>query len=197
MGDYIILSAVEQESKSDSWQANLIASKGINLWNGVVNLRTLYLNSDASMLQNGIMTDYNSQMLNVRAGLDFSFWKDMHLRYSLTFNQNRIKIQSMDYSQKIDGWKQDFSIVLPIRPFTIDLRGEYYHNEITSGNYKDFFLADIKASYKSRRLDLTLSLNNLLNRDTYSYVITSDLTSSTSTNCIRGRELLLTAYYKL
>ena len=197
VGDYIILSAIEQESKSRSWQANLIASKGINLWNGVVNLRTLYLNSDASMLQNGIMTDYNSQMLNVRAGLDFSFWKDMHLRYGLTFNQSRMEIQSMDYSQKIDGWKQDLSIIIPVSPFTIDLRGEYYRNEITSGNYKDFFLADIKASYKSKRLDLTLSLNNLLNRDTYSYVITSDLTSSTSTNCIRGRELLLTAYYKL
>ena len=197
VGDYIILSAIEQESKSDSWQANLIASKGINLWNGVVNLRTLYLNSDASMLQNGIMTDYNSQMLNVRAGLDFSFWKDMHLRYSLTFNQSRMQIQSMDYSLKTDGWKQDLFIIIPVSPFTIDLRGEYYRNEITSGNYKDFFQADIKASYKSKRLDFTLSLNNLLNRDTYSYVITSDLTSSTSTNRIRGRELLLTAYYKL
>ena len=187
--------------------SNLIASKGINLWNGVVNLRALYLNSDASMLQNGIMTDYNSQMLNVRTGLDFSFWKDMHLRYGLTFNQNRMKIQSMVYSQKIDSWKQDLSVIIPVSPFSIDLRGEYYRNEITSGNYKDFFLADIKASYKSKRLDkasykskrldLTLSLNNLLNRDTYSYVITSDLTSSTSTNHIRGRELLLTAYYKL
>ena len=197
VGDHIILSAVEQESKSDSWQANLIASKGINLWNGVVNLRTLYMNSDATMVQNGTITDYNSQMINARMGLDFSFWKDMHLRYGITFSQNRMKIQSMDYSHKIDGWKQDLSIIIPIKPFTIDLRGEYYRNEITSGNYKDFFLADIKASYKSKRLDLTLSLNNLLNRDTYSYVVTSDLTSSTSTNCIRGRELLLTAYYKL
>lgn len=197
VGDYIILSAIEQESKSRSWQANLIASKGINLWNGVVNLRTLYMNSDATMVQNGTITDYNSQMINARMGLDFSFWKDMHLRYGLTFNQNRMKIQSMDYSQKIDGWKQDLSIIIPINPFTIDLRGEYYRNEITSGNYKDFFLADIKASYKSKRLDLTLSLNNLLNRDTYSYVVTSDLTSSTSTNRIRGRELLVTAYYKL
>ena len=197
VGDYIILSAIEQESKSRSWQANLIASKGINLWNGVVNLRTLYMNSDATMVQNGTITDYNSQMTNARMGLDFSFWKDMHLRYGITFNQNRMRIQSMDYSLKIDGWKQDLSLVLPFQPFIIEFRGEYYRNEITSGNYKDFFLADIKASYKSKRLDLTLSLNNLLNRDTYSYVITSDLTSSTSTNHIRGRELLLTAYYKL
>ena len=143
------------------------------------------------------MTDYNSQMLNVRTGLDFSFWKDMHLRYAITFSQNRMKIQSMDYSQKIDSWKQDLSVIIPVSPFSIDLRGEYYRNEITSGNYKDFFLADIKASYKSKRLDLTLSLNNLLNRDTYSYIVTSDLTSSTSTNRIRGRELLVTAYYKL
>ena len=196
VGDYIILSTVEQESKSRSWQANLIASKGINLWNGVVNLRALYMNSDASMMQNGIMTDYNSQMINARMGIDFSFWKDMHLRYGITFSQNRMSIQS-DYNQTIDNWKQDLSIIIPISPFTIDLRGEYYRNEITSGNYKDFFLADIKASYKSKRLDLTLSLNNLLNRDTYSYVVTSDLTSSTSTNRIRGRELLVTAYYKL
>ena len=245
VGDYIILSAVEQESKSRSWQANLIASKGINIWNGVVNLRTLYINSDASMIQNGrnseshqvylngrvvtdegkangVMTDYNSQMINARMGLDFSLWKDMHLRYGITFSQNRMKaaskrvqsdariapaereqarplakILSMDYSQAIDNWKQDLSIIIPMNPFTIDLRGEYYRNEITSGNYKDFFLADIKARYKSKRLDLILSLNNLLNRDTYSYVVTSDLTSSTSTNRIRGRELLLTAYYKL
>ena len=196
VGDYIILFAIEQESKSRSWQANLIASKGINLWNGVVNLRTLYMNSDATMVQNGTITDYNSQMINARMGLDFSFWKDMHLRYGITFNQNRMKIQSIDYSQKIDSWKQDLSVIIPVSPFSIDLRGEYYRNEITSGNYKDFFLADIKASYKSKRLDLTLSLNNLLNRDTYSYVVTSDLTSSTSTNHIRGRELLLTAYYK-
>ena len=197
VGDYIILSAIEQESKSDSWQANLIASKGINLWNGVVNLRTLYMNSDATMVQNGTITDYNSQMINARMGLDFSFWKDMHLRYGITFNQNRMKIQSIDYSQKIDSWKQDLSVIIPVSPFSIDLRGEYYRNEITSGNYKDFFLADIKASYKSKRLDLTLSLNNLLNRDTYSYVITSDLTSSTSTNRIRGLEVLFIIRYKL
>ena len=197
VGNYIILSAVEQETKSDSWQTTLIASKGINLWNGVANLRALYMNSDAAMFQDGVMTDYNSQMLNARMGLDFSFWKDMHLRYGITYNQSRLKIPTTNYSQALDHWKQDLSVILPISPFAIELRGEYYRNEITSGCYKDFFLADIKASYKSKRLDLSLSLNNLLNRNTYSYVVTSDLTTSTSTNCIRGRELLLTAYYKL
>lgn len=196
-GDYIILSATEQESKSDSWQATLIASKGISLWNGVVNLRALYINSDASMLQNGTVTDYNSRMLNVRTSLDFSFWKDMHLRYGLTFSQSSTRIQSMDYTQEIDGWKHDLSVVLPFNPFTIDLRGEYYRNEITSRDYKDFFLADIKVGYKFRRLDLTLSLNNLLNRDTYSYVITNNLTSSTSTSRIRGREVLMSLFYNL
>ena len=196
VGDYIIISAAEQETKSDSWQASLIASKGINLWNGVVNLRALYTNSDATIMQNSTMNDYHSQMINARMGLDFSLWQDMHLRYGVTYGQNRMKMPTMDYSQAIDNWRQDLSVILPIHPFTIDLQGEYYRNEIANGHHKDFFLADIKASYKSKRLDLTLALSNLLNRDTYTYVVTSDLTSSTSTNRIRGREVLLSVYYK-
>lgn len=196
VGDYIILSAVEQESKSDSWQANLIVRKGINLWNGHINIRATYSDNDASMLQNGEITDYNNQGINIHTQLDFSFWKDMRLRYGFAFSQNRMKIQSMDYSQTTDGWKQNLSVIIPIDPFSIDVRGEYYRNEITSGNYKNFFLADIKAGYKTKHLDLSLSLNNLLNHDRYSYVITSDLSSSTSTNHIRGREVLISLYYK-
>ena len=108
VGDYIILSAVEQESKSDSWQANLIASKGINLWNGVVNLRALYLNSDASMLQNGIMTDYNSQMLNVRTGLDQQSDAQRPHRSRLLFLEGYAPalwshVQSEPYENPVDG----------------------------------------------------------------------------------------------
>lgn len=197
VGDYIILSATEQETKSDSWQANLIASKGINLWNGVVNLRALYSNNSSAMLQNGQPTEYSSQMLNARAGVDLSFWKDMRLRYGLTFSQSRMKMEQSATTSDISNWKHDLSLTLPVRSLTFDLAAEYYRNELTGGAHKDFLLADIKAGYKSRHIDLTLSLCNLLNRDTYSCVVTSDLIRSSSTNRIRGRELLMSVYYKL
>ena len=195
--NYIILSATEQETKSDSWQANLIASKGINLWNGVINLRALYLNSNSTMLQNGEATDFNSQMFNTRTGIDFSFWKDMHLRYGLTFNKSQMKMEQSATTSDICNWKHDLSLTLPVRSFTFALSAEYYSNELTRGNYKDFFLADAKVSYKSRHFDLALLLSNLLNNDTYSYTTVNDLMSSSSTCRIRGRELFLSAYYKL
>ena len=196
VGDYIVVSAIEQKNRSDSWNTDLRVSKGTNFLHSKIDFTASYTHKDASMLQNGKMTDYNNQGINIHTQLDFSFWKDMRLRYGFAFSQNRMKIQSMDYSQTTDGWKQNLSVIIPIDLFAIDVRGEYYRNEITSGNYKNFFLADIKAGYKTKHLDLTLSLNNLLNHDTYSYVITSDLSSSTSTNHIRGREILISLYYK-
>ena len=197
VGNYIILSAEEQETKSDSWQATLIASKGINLWNGVVSLRAFYMDNDATMLQDGIPTEFNSKTLNARAGIDFSFYKDMRFRYGLTFSNNRMKMEQSDVSMNIHNWKHDMTVTIPIDKLSFDLMGEYYRNELTDGSYKDFFIADIKASYKFRHLDISVALNNLLNRSTYSYVTASDLIRATSINVIRGRELLVSLYYKL
>ena len=197
MGDYIIISATEQETKSDSWQASFIASKGINLWNGVFNLRAFYVNTHSTILQNNQSTAYENQMLNARTGIDFSFWKDMHLRYGLTFSHSQMKMEQSAVTSDISNWKHDLSLIIPVRRLTFDLTTEYYRNDLTDGHHKDFFLADIKTSYKSRHIDLTLSLCNLFNSDTYSYVIASDLIRRASTNRIRGREIVLSIFYKL
>ena len=197
VGDYIIISTAEQETKFDSWQASLIASKGINLWNGVVNLRAFYMNSHSTMLQNEQPTEYESQMLNARTGIDFSFWKDMHLRYGITYSQSRMKMERTATTSDIINWKHDLSLIIPVRRLTFDLAAEYYRNDLTDGHHKDFFLADIKTSYKSRHIDLTLSLCNLFNSGTYSYVIASDLIRRASTNRIRGREIIISIFYKL
>lgn len=196
VGNYVILSAEEQETKSNSWQATLIASKGINLWNGVVSLRAFYTDNDATMLQDGIPTKFNSKTLNARAGIDLSFYKDMRFRYGLTFSNSRMKMEQSEMSMNIHNWKHDMTVAIPIDRFSLDLTGEYYRNELTDGKYKDFFLADIKAAYKFRHLDISLALNNLLNRNTYSYVTASNLIRTSSINVIRGRELIVSLYYK-
>lgn len=197
IGNHIVISAIEQESNSNSWQANLFVSRGIGFLNSKINILASYIYSNASMQQNGTMTDYSHQMLNIGGRLDFSLCKKVQLQYGITFNQNRIKIPSTDYSQATDGWREDLTVIIPANPFSIYIHGEYYRNEITNKKYKDFFLTDIKIGYKSKSIDVTLSLNNLLNYDRYSYVVTNDLMSSTYTNIIRGREALVSLYYKL
>jgi hypothetical protein len=197
VGDYIILSATEEKAKARSWNVNLTADKGINLWNGVASIRVLYINRDATMLQNCERTDFNSQLMNVNGRIDFSFWKDMHFRYGMAFRQNRMKMQSIAVIQKTDSWKQDMSLIIPFHAFSIELKGEYYRNKLASDTHNELFLADIRADYRLQHIDLTISINNLLNKENFSYFLTRDLMTSSSTNRIRGREILFTAYYRL
>ena len=121
----------------------------------------------------------------------------MHLRYGITLSESRMKMELSAATSDICNWKHDLSLILPVRPLTFDLTAEFYRNDLTDGSHKDFLLADAKMSYKSRHFDLSLLLSNLLNNNTYSYVTINDLMSSSSTSRIRGRELLLSVYYKL
>ena len=121
----------------------------------------------------------------------------MHLRYGITFSHSQMKMKQSAATSDISNWKHDLTLTIPVRRLTFDLTAEYYRNDLTDGHHKDFFLADIKTSYKSRHIDLALSLCNLLNSGTYSYVIASDLIRRASTNRIRGREIIISIYYKL
>jgi outer membrane receptor protein involved in Fe transport len=197
VGDYIILSAVEQTAKTRSWQSNLIFSKGLNLWHGIFNLRATYLDTDASMMQNGEREDYISKILNLHSSFDFSFRRNMHLRYGVTFGYNAMDVKSMAEKTFIRNYKHEIALSVPIDKMIVEMNNEYYHNERISGGFKDFFLSDIKAQYKLKKIDIDLSLRNIFNKRVYSNVIVRDLVSSASINNIRARELMLSVYYHL
>ena len=73
------------------------------------------------------------------------------------------------------------------------ISGEHYRNELTAGNYKNTILLDTKVIYKlDKRIELSATLNNILNQRTYNYLIYNQLTSFESKRHLRGRELLIT-----
>ena len=48
--------------------------------------------------------------------------------------------------------------------------GEYYRNQIEADNYKNMFMLDSKLTFNiTKRLELSASLTNILNRKEYSY----------------------------
>ena len=60
-------------------------------------------------------------------------------------------------------------------------------------NYKNTILLDTKLIYKlDKRIELSATLNNILNQRTYNYLIYNQLTSFESKRHLRGRELLIT-----
>ena len=68
---------------------------------------------------------------------------------------------------------------------------------MTKRNYKNLFLLDTKLTWQiSKRMELVASVNNLFNRQEYTYTTYNNLSSIESTRYLRGREFLFTIYLK-
>lgn len=76
------------------------------------------------------------------------------------------------------------------------MKAEYYHNEIVNNKYKDIFFADFAMRYKFKKFDVTVELKNLLNKKSYEYGINGTFIHSYNNLNIRGRELMVSIYYK-
>lgn len=73
------------------------------------------------------------------------------------------------------------------------ISGEHYRNEITNRNFKNVLLLDTKLIFTlGKRIELSATLSNILNRRTYNYTTYSTTSSFESRRQLRGRELLFT-----
>lgn len=87
--------------------------------------------------------------------------------------------------------------IMPHGKWEWHINGEYYRNELNSGNYKDMFLLDTKVIFKlNKRLEFSASITNILNRHTYNYTTYNQLSSYESRRWLRGRELLISIYLR-
>lgn len=196
-GNYIILSASGQQSRSRNWNAIAFFSKGFNVLHGVFNLRGNYNHSNTSLIEDGVSHAYQSNFLSLQSSLDLSFYQDMHLTYSVTCSRNRMESKSLSSNNTISNWDHDWTLTVPIKIITFDLQAEYDHNQLLAKQYKDFFLADVGIKYEMKHIRWELNFRNILNKKTYSYVLNEDLIHSYLTNRIRGREIMLSASFHL
>jgi len=82
--------------------------------------------------------------------------------------------------------------VMPHSKWEWRIGGEHYRNELAAGEYKNVFMLDTKVLFKmSKRIELSASINNILNEKTYNYTTYNQLTSFESQRWLRGRELLI------
>lgn len=70
--------------------------------------------------------------------------------------------------------------------------GEHYRNELMQGTYKSIVMLDTKLIFKpTKRMELSASLTNMLNKKEYNYTTYSQLSSFESQRSLRGRQLLI------
>lgn len=197
-GDYIIVSLQPQRTTYNAWNVTLFCSQGIGALKGTLNARALYNAKDAEMIQNGEQMPFKTRAFNLTAGLTTSLIPTVDVDYHLTWMRNTMKMQRLGSSSTINSWKHEAKVHIPIvKLLSLETLAEYYHNQLSANRFKDIFFADASLKLQLRRFDITLALNNLLNRKTYAYALNSDLMRSTSSLLISGRELMINIYYKL
>ena len=197
VGNYIVESLTSEETKYNSWSMFLMGSQGIGFLKGKLNVKALYNAMNSYLAQNSQRMPYDTKNLNITSNLDIGLIKGVDLAYKLTYGFHQMKMPAFGKTSNLNSWKHEGSLRIPLcKVLSLETLTEYYHNEVAKKMFKDMFFQDFTLIFKAKHFDLSLAWNNVFNNKSYSYGINNTLSSSFSNQDIRGRELMLSFYYK-
>ena len=197
VGNYIVESLTQGDTKYNSWNMFLMGSQGIGFLKGKLNVKALYNAMNSYMVQNSQRMPYDTKNLRLTSDLDIGLIKSVDLTYKLTYGFHQMKMPAFGKTSNLNSWKHEGSLRIPLcKVLSLETLTEYYHNEIAQKEFKDMFFQDFTLIFKAKHFDLSLAWNNVFNNKSYSYGLNNTLSSSFSNQDIRGRELMLSFYYK-
>ena len=197
VGNYIVESLTPEETKYNSWNMFLMGSQGIGFLKGKLNVKALYNAMNSYMVQNGQRMPYDTKNLRLTSDLDIGLIKGVDINYKLTYGFHQMKMPAFRKTSNLNSWKHEGRLRVPLcKVLSLETLTEYYHNEIAQKEFKNMFFQDFTLIFKAKHFDLSLAWNNVFNNKNYSYGINNTLSSSFSNQDIRGRELMLSFYYK-
>lgn len=208
-GDFIIHSQLLEKNNVGIWIVNGEISKGIDFIKGKVAVAANYSVYNMQSVVNDVLTPYVLRQADVKTTISSNFARWGSLDYNLYYGRRSSLIKE-EYSEsgnknKAAGNKQPATnmikqtLSMNFTPFgwlTIHLNGEHYYNQITVEQSQHLYWIDASLTVKIlENLELSASVTNLLNRQTYSYTIYSGLSSVSRQYAIRPRNLLAGVYW--
>lgn len=197
VGDYIVRSYTHSPSKSDAWIVMGALGSNIDFLHGIAGLNLMYRKDNRTMLSERKHTDYANQSISITAKLNGRISEVLNWQYQANFGQNKMEVNQRKV-QDLNQSKHIFSVsAFPTKYLQIQVTGEYYRNEVVKDIHKDMMLLDSKVTYNlSRSLELSATLSNVFNKKVYDYTLYNDISSTTYQHHLRGREFLISLYWK-
>ena len=197
VGDYVFHSYQSQPSDSRNAMAFFNASKTLDFMRGAIGLKGIYSRMENSLLSQGLPTDYRHDSFSLSPFMNgnLSTWLNWNFRF--TWDKSRLKISDMP-GRDSNNYIYSGSVTLtPCSLITWTTGGEYYRNQIEAGRYKEMFMLDTKLTFNiSKRMEVSASATNLLNRKEYSYTSYGTVSQYERSSKLRGREFLISIYLK-
>lgn len=195
-GDYIVSSYSSAESDSKFLLASANVGKTLDFVRGSFNLRGTFSRSESHIfsadegagesLVNTVTTSWGLALSVSGTPLRW-----LGFDYTLKYSENCLSMNGLDASW-LSGMENELLInIMPARKWEWHLSGQHYRNELTEGSYKNVLLLDTKLVFKlTKRIELSASLRNILDKQSYNYTTYSRLSSFESQRHLRGRELM-------
>lgn len=189
------LSTVQKNAVSSVLTARATVSKGLFRLHTKLSLGVDYSRVEGSQLSAGAVSSYSSDVLALTPGLTFS------PSFGTFSYSGRFVISSMSTPgathRTLADWVQRAVYTQSVGPVDLSLSAEHYRNELQDGTAVSSLLADAGVVLRLKRVRLSLSARNILNKQDYRLTAYSGVTSSTMWYRLRPREVILEAQVSL
>lgn len=196
--DYILNTFIPQNNNSDVWMLNGSVSKGLDIINGMVSLRSSYMGYNGSIFQNEVSTPYSSDTWSITPKINSRIAIWCNLSYEFNYVSNRLNVKDTGVKSSSESISQVLSCNFILgKKYYIQLTGEHYYNKMSNNVSKHLFLADAEFTYSfANGWELNLSAKNIFNQDEYSYTVYDGLTSMSKEYKIRPRNFLASVFFR-
>ena len=197
VGDYVFHSYQSQPSDSRSVMTFFNASKTLDFMRGAVGVRGMYSRMENSLLSQGLPTDYLQDAFSLSPFVNGNLFTWLNWNFRFTWDKSWLKISDMP-GRSSNNYVYSGSVTLtPCSLITWTTGGEYYRNQLEEGRYKEMFMLDTKLTFNiSKRIELSASVTNLLNKKEYSYTSYGTVSRYERSSQLRGREFMVSVYLK-
>lgn len=190
-GDYAVYSYSDANNDSKSLMAFGSIGKTLDFMRGSCNINGSYNRNESRLFSQQQSVQSVSDGWSVGGKVNGSPCRWFSFDYAIEYSDSRLKMNGASAAW-LSSMTNELNITFtPHSKWEWQVSGEHYRNELTEGAYKNIVMLDTKLIFKpSKRIELSASLTNILNKTRYNYTTYSQLSSFESQRSLRGRQLL-------
>ncbi len=196
-GDYLVYGYSQASTSSRTMYAVANIGQSLDFMHGTIKANGLFSRNNARQYYQSHLISTVGTTWGVGGSISTRPLDWMSADYSIDYDANCLSMDDNNASWLSSLVNRMNISLFPVAKLRWDISGEHYHNEIAAGQYKNILMLDTKVTYTlNKRIELSASLSNILDKRTYSYTTYSQTAAYEYQRNLRGRELLLTITIK-